>query len=624
MSVSIQSCKHIYQADGQTRVWELDFPVLSATDVKILVTSADGTETAITTGYEVNLLQHTVTYPTLSSGLDALAPGNSITLLRATPLTQSINLTQQGVLDAEELERGYDKLTLQVQELNEQVDRSIKYAPSSGKTGADAAAFLAELQAAQTTALNGALASVEETKTALQQSLSDEQTARQNADSALQSAKQDVISDLSTIRSGAAAGATALQPATASSTYLSQTDAASTYLSKTDASSTYLSQTSAASTYVPLSQKAAANGLATLDSNTLIPSAQLPTATASTQGAVIVDGALNASSAHTVQNQVIVTRLSLLAPYIQCAAMRDFNEQTTVDASDLLAGTADLHSFSLDVSANNSLTKLTAKGTNATAYTGLQGITVSPSAPFNSATAPQIDVSYTGLDRAALVNLFNSMPYNVGYTAVGSPTITDGVVSAFSDSNYLQTSLGFPNSLALNGFVCQAKFTMPSAELTYSEYLLSTFFTSTADGLFITTSRRIQFTVGGAGLMSDPYVLELGGTYVARGVFTPTMKYIYLGPDEEHLVQVASGSVSTITPSTPRNTRIGRGAGDGNPFSGSIDLNKTYIQVGGVPWFCGTASVTKTVSVVGCTGTSSLTDDDKAIAEDKGWAITLS
>lgn len=65
--------------------------------------------------------------------------------------------------------------------------------------------------------------------------------------STLQTSKQDVISDLATIRSGAALGATALQPATA------------------------------ASTYVPLTQKGAANGVATLDANTLIPTAQLPT-----------------------------------------------------------------------------------------------------------------------------------------------------------------------------------------------------------------------------------------------------------------------------------------------------------------------------------------------------------
>ena len=59
--------------------------------------------------------------------------------------------------------------------------------------------------------------------------------------------KQDVISDLAQIRSNSNLGATALQPATASATY------------------------------VPLTQKGAVNGVATLDANTLIPTAQLPT-----------------------------------------------------------------------------------------------------------------------------------------------------------------------------------------------------------------------------------------------------------------------------------------------------------------------------------------------------------
>ena len=39
----------------------------------------------------------------------------------------------------------------------------------------------------------------------------------------------------------------------------------------------------------------------------------------------------------------------------------------------------------------------------------LKGLTVSNEAPFTGAS-PQINVSYTGLDRAALVNLFNSLP----------------------------------------------------------------------------------------------------------------------------------------------------------------------------------------------------------------------
>jgi hypothetical protein len=59
--------------------------------------------------------------------------------------------------------------------------------------------------------------------------------------------KQDTITDIDLIRAGAQAGATALQPATA------------------------------ASTYIPLAQKAASNGVATLDNNKLLPTNQLPT-----------------------------------------------------------------------------------------------------------------------------------------------------------------------------------------------------------------------------------------------------------------------------------------------------------------------------------------------------------
>ena len=34
--------------------------------------------------------------------------------------------------------------------------------------------------------------------------------------------------------------------------------------------------------------------------------------------------------------------------------------------------------------------------------------------------------------------------------------------------------------------------------------------------------------------------------------------------------------------------------------------------------------MTKTISVVGCTGTADLTADDKAIATNKCWSLTLS
>lgn len=59
-------------------------------------------------------------------------------------------------------------------------------------------------------------------------------------------AKQDKITDLQTIREGAAKGATAIQSHQDISGKLDKTEAASTYLSKTEASSTYLGKTAKA------------------------------------------------------------------------------------------------------------------------------------------------------------------------------------------------------------------------------------------------------------------------------------------------------------------------------------------------------------------------------------------
>lgn len=81
----------------------------------------------------------------------------------------------------------------------------------------------------------------------------------------------------------------------------------------------------------------------------------------------------------------------------------DWNQLSVMTA--MINNTSDLESFFVNLGTNKSLTRLQLKLTNS-----LTGITVSNEAPFNSATSPQLDVSYTGLNRDALVNLFNSMP----------------------------------------------------------------------------------------------------------------------------------------------------------------------------------------------------------------------
>ena len=57
-------------------------------------------------------------------------------------------------------------------------------------------------------------------------------------------------------------------------------------LTKTEAASTYLTQTSAGSTYLPLSQKAVAGGVASLDANGKLTAGQLAYATAACVGGI--------------------------------------------------------------------------------------------------------------------------------------------------------------------------------------------------------------------------------------------------------------------------------------------------------------------------------------------------
>lgn len=165
MTVSNTTAKLQYAGDGTTRTFGITFPLLSADHLRVVVTDASGTETEITNNYTLSDDLDSITYPTEASGLDPLASGYKITLIRQTPLTQQIDLHSGGVLDAEQLESGYDKLTLLVQELKTQLDRCIKYAVSNNSPQA-AEQFLTDITTAATNAANSATAASASASTA--------------------------------------------------------------------------------------------------------------------------------------------------------------------------------------------------------------------------------------------------------------------------------------------------------------------------------------------------------------------------------------------------------------------------------------------------------------------------
>ena len=81
-----------------------------------------------------------------------------------------------------------------------------------------------------------------------------------------------------------------------------------------------------------------------------------------------------------------------------------------VRMNDFITNAVALEDTILDISDATALKAIGCYGTSSYFMSGFKGLRVSSSAPFDYATSPQINVSYTGMDRTALVQLFNDLP----------------------------------------------------------------------------------------------------------------------------------------------------------------------------------------------------------------------
>ena len=303
-----------------------------------------------------------------------------------------------------------------------------------------------------------------------------------------------------------------------------------------------------------------------------------------------------------------------------CYNLKSFpklNFTSATNANLVLFDDTSLEDIVLDTSEGVNLTKI---GTYATAprfMGGLKGLRVSNQAPFNNATPPQINVSRTGLDRTALVQLFNDLPYNVGYEVVGSPTIESGVVSGFSADDYLDINNTFDLTKPFHIHIPVSSFSATGS----TQYIFGLRGQKNSGLYFGNTATGMTFSYGSSYWAS-----------IATGLTVGTPLTVDMVGDGTDISISVTQSGSTWT-STKTIEELGYATGNSTVrfgklyqafTSGSIDLNNTYIKINGVYWFRGQPAMTKTLSCVGATGTADLTQDDKDIALTKGWSLTLS
>lgn len=122
-----------------------------------------------------------------------------------------------------------------------------------------------------------------------------------------------------------------------------------------------------------------------------------------------------------------------------------YNYAAAVDMGNFITDAVSLADISLNLSAANSLTRIGCYGSAAYPMRGFKGLKVSSAAPFTG-SAPQINLSYTGMDRAALLALFASLPtVSAGQVCVitgasGAAALTPGDIQIATGKGWTVTA----------------------------------------------------------------------------------------------------------------------------------------------------------------------------------------
>ena len=140
MTVSSLTTKNSYSGNGSTSAFSYTFKIFDDDDVTVIIrTDSTGTETVKTktTHYTVSGVGNagggTITF---TSG-NIPASGETVLLLRNTPLTQATDYTPNDAFPAATQEDALDKLTLISQDTQEEIDRSIKLSRANTMTSTE-------------------------------------------------------------------------------------------------------------------------------------------------------------------------------------------------------------------------------------------------------------------------------------------------------------------------------------------------------------------------------------------------------------------------------------------------------------------------------------------------------
>ena len=129
MTVSTTTIKNSYSGNGSATAFNYTFKIFASAELKVYIrTEADGTETlkTVTTHYTVSGIGDTGGGTVTFTAGNVPTSAQQVLLTRDSPLTQSTDYVENDPFPASSHEDALDKLTHQMQEQQEELDRSFK------------------------------------------------------------------------------------------------------------------------------------------------------------------------------------------------------------------------------------------------------------------------------------------------------------------------------------------------------------------------------------------------------------------------------------------------------------------------------------------------------------------
>ena len=345
MTISTTTIKNSYNGNASTSAFNYTFKISAESEMQVIIRSSAGSETikSLSTHYTISNVGNAGGGAVTFESAHIPASGETVILRRATPQTQAMDLIDNDPMSANTIETAHDKSIAISQELQEQVNRSLKISRTNTMTST-------EFAVDATNRANKVLAFDSAGEIAVTQELG---TFKGNWAASTAYAVRDIVKDTSTNNIFIALTA---HTSSGSQPLTTNTDSAKWSLI-VDAAASTTAQTNAASSATASANSATASASSASTSTTKASEASTSASTATTKASEASTSASNAatsaSTATTKASEASTSATAAATSASQAAASANF--ELAGDSTPQLGGHLDTNEKEIQTVSNRNI-----------------------------------------------------------------------------------------------------------------------------------------------------------------------------------------------------------------------------------------------------------------------------